>query len=267
MKALIPLMMALLLAAGCAEQRMPLPKPTAPPPPPEKPQVDYTTTREHSYRSRSPVPTEQNRYEGSLWRDESSWGNLLRDHRARFKNDVLTITDLQEIIIVPELEKKPGPVPEQALQGTGAEAAAARANQALDVAAAVTGEDKVEKEQNEVLKSLKTISARVTRVLPNGNMVVVGEKIDYRQQNTIRYVTKIQGIIRPEDVTDKNEIDALKLARSEVQIKRQVQARKLNLGALAPVIGQQKAGFLDRLSHIATPTQNNRTQAVDTTTN
>ncbi|MDT8445496.1 MAG: flagellar basal body L-ring protein FlgH [bacterium] len=252
------------LVAACSSSPMPLPPMTAPPPPPEKPAVDYTTTREHSYRMRAPVPTEQNRYEGSLWRDESSWGNLLRDHRARFKNDVLTITDLTDIIIIPKKEKKPAPVTEQALAGTGAEAAAARANQILDVAAAVTGEDKVEEEQNEVLASLKTISARVTQVLPNGNMVVIGEKIDYRQQNTIRYVTKIKGIIRPEDVSDKNEIGSLKLARSEVQIKRQVQARKLNLGALAPLVGQQKAGFLDRLSHIATPTPDNRQQAVGT---
>jgi len=263
-KSFLLLVLISLMVASCGQSRMNLPKPAAPPPPPPAPEVDYRDNREHSYRSRGVLPTSDNRYEGSLWRDESSWGNLLRDHRARFKHDVLTITGLQDIIIISKPEKKPAPVTAQALKGTGAEAGAAKVNQLLDVANELTGADKVEAEQNEVLGALSTISARVTNVLPNGNMVVVGEKIDYRQQNTIRYVTKIQGIIRPEDVTDKNEIGSLKLARSEVQIKRQVLASKLNLGALAPVIGAQKAGVMDRLSHMATPTATNRSQPVAT---
>jgi len=264
LKSLTLLGFVFLTLASCSQSRMELPKPAAAPPAPAAPEFDYRDNREHSYRTRGALPTENNRYEGSLWRDESSWGNLLRDHRARFKHDVLTITDLKDIIIISKPEKKPAAVTEQALKGTGAEATAAKANQLLDIASAVTGEDKVEAEQNEVLGSLSTISARVTNVLPNGNMVIVGEKIDYRQQNTVRYVTKIQGIIRPEDVSDKNEIGALKLARSEVQIKRQVQASKLNLGALAPVIGRQKAGVMDRLSHMATPSAGGRSQPVGT---
>ena len=264
MRTLIALTLLTLVAASCSQNRMPLPTPTAPPPPPPKPEVDYSDNREHSFRSRGELPAEQNRYEGSLWRDESSWGNLLRDHRARFRNDVLTITGLQEIIIVSKPEKKPEPVTAAALQAPGLEGAAAKVNQVLDVAAAVSGEAKVEEEQNEVLTSLKQISARVTQVLPNGNMVVVGEKIDYRQQNSVRYLTRIQGIIRPEDVSDKNEVESLKLARSEVQIKRQVLARKLNLAALSPLVGKQSAGMMDRLSHIATPSGNNRTQPVGT---
>ncbi|OGG95271.1 MAG: hypothetical protein A2527_08865 [Candidatus Lambdaproteobacteria bacterium RIFOXYD2_FULL_50_16] len=252
------------LLAGCSENRMRLPQPSTPPPPPPPPEVDYTDVREHSYRTRTSIPSEENRYEGSLWRDESSWGNLLRDHRARFKRDVLTITGLEDIIIISKPEKKSEAPSAQALKQPGIEGAAAKANQLLDIAQAVTGEDKIEAEQNEVLSALKTISARVVNVLPNGNMVVVAEKIDYRQQNSVRYLTKIQGIIRPEDVSDKNEIEALKLARSEVQIKRQVSSRSLNLGALAPIVGKQSAGLMDRLGHMTTPTSGNRTQTVNT---
>ncbi|MDX2471955.1 MAG: hypothetical protein QNL04_15400, partial [SAR324 cluster bacterium] len=51
--------------SGCLKSRMALPKAPAPPPPPVKPEVDYTDVREYSYRTRSPVPVKQKRYEGS----------------------------------------------------------------------------------------------------------------------------------------------------------------------------------------------------------
>ena len=55
-------------------------------------------------RLRPPINTSRNLYEGSLWRGAASWGNLLRDHRARFRGDLLTVTDLQKIIKVPEVK-------------------------------------------------------------------------------------------------------------------------------------------------------------------
>jgi len=221
-------------------------------------QTKYTDLRKHSYRTRNQIPVKRNLYEGSLWKDESSWGNLLRDHRARFKDDVITITRLQDIISVnEEPEKKATPAP---LVPAG-EGAAETANKVLE---AVTGMSKAEKEQREVLKGLQSITARVASVLPNGNMVIVGEKVDYKQLNTIRYVTQIRGIIRPEDVNQDNEVAAMKLARSEVQIKRQMLARNFN--TLAPVIGKQKASFLDRLSHVASTPQSGTTTTPVTTT-
>lgn len=241
------------LAASCTGQRMALPKPPEQPPPPPRPELDYTDVREQSFRTRIPIPVEENRYEGSLWKDESSWGNLLRDHRARFQHDVVTIVNVNDLIVIPEKEK--GPIAANPNAANPLEAAAGQANRAFDIMQNVLGggPEQIEKEQNEVLASLKTLSARVASVLPNGNMVILAEKVDYRQGNSVRYVTKIKGVIRPEDVTDKNEIAALKMARSEVQIKRQIQSQKLNLGALAPLVGRQSAGLLDRLSHMATP--------------
>lgn len=236
--------------SGCLKSRMALPKPPKPPPPPVKPEVDYTDVREYSYRTRSAVPVKQKRYEGSLWQDESSWGNLLRDHRARFRHDVVTITDLSEIIVIP---KKDPAVAAGPGAGGAVENAAGQLNAGLDAINATLGLDNAEEEQNEVLANLKTISARVLSVLPNGNMVIIGEKVDYRRGNSVRYVTKIKGIVRPEDVNEKNEIASLKMARSEVKIRRQVMAKKLNLGALAPITGRNSAGLLDRLSHMATP--------------
>ncbi|NQU62822.1 MAG: flagellar basal body L-ring protein FlgH [SAR324 cluster bacterium] len=247
MKQLLLLIISILMLVGCSEQRVKLLTPPAPPPPPvEKRPDDYTDIRNTAYRSRRQVPIMQTRYEGSLWEDEASWGNLFRDHRARFRGDLVKIINIQEMISIPEKkEKKKPPAAGPAAAG---EKVAKQINQALDIA---TGMAKAEEEEYEVLSSLRSISAYVERVLPNGNMVIIGEKVDYRQQNSIRYVTTVQGIIRPSDVNDGNEVPAIKLARFEPKIKRQMLSKNLN--SLAPIIGSQKAGLLDRLSHIATP--------------
>lgn len=234
----------LILFSGCMQRQLEVQVPQ-PPQTPKKPALDYMDMKTHSYRSRSPIPSSHNQYEGSLWRDESSWGNLLRDHRARFKGDVITITGLQNIITVPE-EKAATPTTAAPAAGPGGAAPVAPPSPTP-----LTGKEKTEKEQRDVLKKLTTISGRVTQVLPNGNMVVVGEKIDYKQLNTVRYVTKISGIIQPEDVNHDNQIDALKMARSEVQIKRQMLARSVR--AATPIRTRRKTGLLDRLSHITTP--------------
>lgn len=251
MKQLLLLIICAVMLTGCAEQRTRLLKPPAQPvSPAEKKPEDYTDIRTRSYRTRSTVPIKQTRYEGSLWKDEASWGNLFRDHRARFRGDLVKIIDLNEVISVPKKEEAPV-VTGAAAQG---EEAAAQAAKVLD---AMTGMTKAEEEQNEVLSSLRSISAYVQTVLPNGNMVIIGEKVDYRQQNSIRYVTTIKGVIRPSDVNDENEVPAIKLARFEPKIKRQMLAK--NLRSMAPVIGSQKAGLLDRLSHIATPSRKSST--------
>jgi len=248
MKRVALLVLCTLLMFGCAEQRTRLLKaPTPVAPPQEKKPEDYTDIRNRSYRTRTDVPIKSTRYEGSLWQDEASWGNLFRDHRARFRGDLVKIINLNEVISVPKKEEAPPAATGPAAQG---EEAAAEAKKVLD---AVTGMTKAEEEQNDVLGSLRSISAHVQAVLPNGNMVIIGEKVDYRQQNSVRYVTTIKGVIRPSDVNDNNEVPAIKLARFEPKIKRQMLAK--NLRNLAPVIGSQKAGLLDRLSHIATPTR------------
>ena len=238
----------LLALAGCSSQRMDLPQPAPKEPPVDKSKLSYQDDEKFSFRSRRNIPVKDTRYEGSLWKDESSWGNLLRDHRARFRNDVLMITDVQRIINIQEVKKPAAPITPLAQAGENQAAAAANI---LEAAAEVAGVSDVEVERNEVLRSISQISARVIDVLPNGNMIVLGEKVDYRQQNSVRYVTKIRGIIRPEDVTPTNEVSSLKLARSEVNTKRQVQTGRINLSALAPLLGKQKTRALKAGSRLS----------------
>ena len=166
---------------------------------------------------------------------------MLRDHRARFRGDLLRINEVNLIVTVP-----PPKIASEGQPAGGAETASV----ALE---ALTLRDSIEEEQNDILRALDALSARVIRVLPDGNMIIKGQKIDYRQRNQVRYITTVTGILRPADVNDSNIVSASKLANPNVKIKRQ-QSRSLvrkRLEKLAPLLGKQKAGVLGRLSEMA----------------
>jgi len=61
-----------------------------------------------------------------------------------------------------------------------------------------------------------TLSARVTHVLPNGNLVVEGEKQLW--VNSERQEVQVRGIIRPADLTAANQIGSDRLSDLEVRI-------------------------------------------------
>ncbi len=196
---------------------------------------------------RRPVNTAANPYEGSLWTHESSFGNLFRDHRARFRGDLLSIRELASIVSVPPAQGQPQ---QAAADAQGAPTPAGQANTVLE---AMTLRDQIEQEQNDILRSLDTISARVVRVLSDGNMLIQGQKIDYRQRNQVRYITTVTGVLRPADVDDSNIVSATKLANPNVQIKRQQSSALIRerLQQLSPVVGQQEANLAGRLSEFA----------------
>ena len=193
---------------------------------------------------RKRVSVSRNLYEGSLWRYESSFGNILRDHRARFRGDLFTISELPSVVNVPE------PKAEAEAEAAAPTNNTQRANLLLE---AITMRDEIEREQNDILRSLETMSARVTKVLPDGNMMVKGQKVDYRQRNQVRYITTITGILRPADVDDSNIVSATKLANPNVKIKRQQSGAfvRERLERLAPLIGQQRAGLMGRIGDFA----------------
>lgn len=212
-------------------------------PPPRQDRRVSSLAKERTTR-RPPISTSRNKYEGSLWRDESSFGNLWRDHRARFRHDLLSVTELQAVINVPP------PAEDEAPQtaNTDQEKAAA-------IMEAFSLRDQLEEEQNDILRSLETMSAEVVRVYPNGNMKIRGRKVDHRQRNQVRYVTQLTGILRPVDVDDTNRVSADKLVYPEVTITRQIQGSLLRsrLAKLAPLLGKQNAGLLERVSDFSKP--------------
>ena len=227
----------LIVIAGCSALA------PSPPPQPIRKQLADNQAR----RQRQPVlNTSRNALEGSLWRSEASFGNLFRDHRARYRGDLLTIQEVDLISNVP---------PPKEGGGDGGQAAAAPQNevQAASLALeALTLRNAIEEEQNEILRGLNTISARVVRVYPDGNMLVSGQKVDYRQRNQVRYVTTVQGVLRPADVSGENLVSATKLVNPEIKVRRQQSTGLVRerLEQLAPLIGSDAAGLAGQLSDL-----------------
>jgi flagellar basal body L-ring protein FlgH len=227
-------------------------------------------------RTRPPVNTTRNLYEGSLWRGAASWGNLMRDHRARYPGDLLTVTEMAKIIKVPEKGpaqgEQPGQPgapgqPAQAIQPGGAAAQAPKSN--IDPIIQFLREQEerqavIEKEQNEILRTIDTVEVEVVRTMPNGNLIVRGVHPPiFRDRNRVKYIITLRGIVRPSDVDDKNTIPAPKLSKAEYKIRRLVKRATLPLGALARAAGKPKEGaLLDRLTDFVTTPGPNRTTPV-----
>lgn len=203
---------------------------------------------------RPPINTTRNLYEGSLWRGASSWGNLLRDHRARFRGDLLTVTDLQKIIKVPEI--KPETQVEQAEQL--AQQTAQQEQEGIDPILAFLLErqrmrELVDLEQNEILRSIDSIEVEVIGVRPNGNLVVRGVHPPiFRERNRVKYIVSLTGQVRPSDVDENNIVFSTKLNKAEYKIRRLVR-RTSALGSVARAGGRSTEGaFLDRFSSMVT---------------
>ncbi len=206
------------------------------------------------FKTRPPINTTRNLYEGSLWRGAASWGNLMRDHRARYRGDLLTVTDITKIINVPEPQVEP--VKNQ-------QEAAAKKEQKEEVDPVIAflrlqekARQKIEREQNEILRSISSIELEVVEVLPNGNLRVRGAHPPiFRDRGRVKYIVSLQGIVRPSDVDDNNSISALKLSKAEYNVRRLVKRSALAgtavQGAPPPPPGAT-GQFLDRLSNFLT---------------
>jgi flagellar basal body L-ring protein FlgH len=221
---------------------------------------------------RPPINTSRNLYEGSLWKGAASWGNLLRDHRARFRGDLLTVIELQKIIKVPEVKPdqnaKNGQQP-QAAQPQPAAAPPEEKSTLDPVLAFLRAQEKrreaVEREQNEILRSIDSIEVEVVRVLANGNMVVRGAHPPiFRDRNMTKYIVTLEGIVRPSDVDENNNVIATRISKAEVKIRRFVRREEIPLGDLARAGGAPKEGeLLDRISSFLTsPGTGNRSTNV-----
>jgi len=223
-------------------------------------QVDSAASRQ---RGRPPVNTTRNMYEGSLWRGAASWGNLMRDHRARYVGDLLTVNEMSKIIKVPEAKA-------EALAQPAAQAPE-KPNPNVDPVLAFLKEQEkrqedIEKEQNEILRGVDSIEVEVIRVLSNGNLLVSGVHSPiFRDRNRVKYVISLRGIVRPSDVDDINSISAAKLSKAEYRVQRLVKRQPLPLGAVARAGGKPKEGaLLDRLSDFATMPETSRTTSAPT---
>ncbi len=213
--------------------------------------------RQERFRTRPPISSRRNLYEGSLWRGAASWGNLMRDHRARYRGDLLTVTDMPKIINLPE------PLPEG--QQEQQQQQQQQQQQNVDPVIAFLKEqerrrDLIDKEQTEILRSIETIEVEVVRVLPNGNLLVRGVHPPiFRSRNRVKYVVTLRGIVRPTDVDDKNQVPAPKISKADYKIRRLVRrsaiAQRAASAAAKAGGKQEEAGVLGRLSNFLSGTR------------
>ena len=230
-----------------------------PPEPEEDPRIaaGANLPRTRRLTGRPPVNTSRNIYEGSLWRGASSWGNLLRDHRARYRGDLLTVTDLNKIIKVPEVKPEEVTPIEQAQQQ--AEQQAQQQQGPVDPLEIFLKEQEkrrelIDREQNDILRSIDMIEVEVVGVLPNGNLRVRGVHPPiFRDRNRVKYVVTVSGIVRPSSVDDNNTLPAPKLSKAEYKIRRLVKYDGPPIGSLARAAGQERTGnMLDRFADMMT---------------
>ena len=206
---------------------------------------------------RPPINTTRNLYEGSLWRGAASWGNLLRDHRARFRGDLMTVVDLQKIINVPEAkpENQVQTLQQQQQQQLQQQQQqqVQQEGEADPILAFLRRQEsrrqEIDQEQNEILRSIGSIEVEVVRVLSNGNLLVRGVHPPiFRERNRVKYVVTLSGIVRPSDVDETNNVNAIKLSKAEYKIRRLVRRDSVASSNSAQRRSRRNGpGLLDRL--------------------
>ncbi len=154
---------------------------------------------------------------GSIWSPSAPLTDLGRDLRARFVDDIVTIL-----------------VTERASAVTRGNVQSARQSSAKSSVAALGGITRAKGPLTNLANlstdtSLKgaastsretvlntSLSARVTHVLPNGNLVIEGSKEVV--VNTDRQLVTIRGVVRPADLTGNNVVRSDRVAQMEVRI-------------------------------------------------
>jgi flagellar L-ring protein precursor FlgH len=152
---------------------------------------------------------------GSLWSPGAPLGDLSRDLRARLVGDLITIVVLDRASATSS-----GTVSSSRKSDlkAGVSAAYGIAKPELLDLAGVSSASNLDGQGTTTRETLlsTTLSAHVTHVLPNGNLVVEGTKDTV--VNSERQMITIRGIARPFDVTPANSVRSDRLAMLEVRI-------------------------------------------------
>lgn len=154
---------------------------------------------------------------GSLYDPAGRFGDLARDQRATAPNDIVTIVIYDKASAISKGVTKSGRT-SSAKASVSALAGPLKINGPLTSLAELGGsrslEGQGETSRENVLQT--TLSARVTHVLPNGNLIVEGSKdvmVNSERQKVI-----IRGLLRWNDVSPTNRVSSDRLAELEVRI-------------------------------------------------
>lgn len=154
---------------------------------------------------------------GSLFSPGGQLADAVRDLRASRLDDIVTIlvSDRASATATGTTNTARKSSAKAGIQALGG---ALKATGPWPNMAAMTGDQQLQGQGTTSRDSTftTTLSARVTHVLPNGNLVVQGEKQLW--VNSERQAVVVRGIVRPADLSSGNQILSDRLAELEVRI-------------------------------------------------
>jgi flagellar L-ring protein precursor FlgH len=154
---------------------------------------------------------------GSLWSPSSRLTDLGRDNRASQAGDIVTIYVAERASAVAKGTTKSGR--QSAASGTitalgGLTKAAGPLANLIGAESQTQLNGEAETSRETVLTT--TLAARVTQVLPNGNLVLEAAK-DI-QVNSEKQTVTVRGVVRPSDLSAQNVVRSDRVAYLEVHI-------------------------------------------------
>jgi flagellar L-ring protein precursor FlgH len=154
---------------------------------------------------------------GSIWQASSRLGDLARDVRASQVDDVLTIIVSEQASAVATGVTKTSRA-SSAVNGVNSLAGINPPGGSLVNLANMAGSSSLNG-QGTTSRSTTlttTLTAHVTHVLPNGNLVV--ESTKEIQVNSEHQIIAVRGVIRPADIDATNSVLSSRVAQLEVHI-------------------------------------------------
>ena len=154
---------------------------------------------------------------GSTWSSNSVLLNLAADLRARYLNDIVTIVVSERASAVSQgsvLSSRNS----QAFAGVSALGGIPGASSALPNLLGLDSSRSLEGEGETSRRTTltATMAARVSEVLPNGNLLIDGEKVVGIDSE--RQTIKLRGVIRPYDIDVSNAVSSNQIAQLELRI-------------------------------------------------
>jgi flagellar L-ring protein precursor FlgH len=154
---------------------------------------------------------------GSIWSSNAGLADLVADLRPRRVNDIVTVVvrDSASAIARGAVKSNRASSARASVNSiAGAPPLGDRLPRLLDLSGESKLEGQGETSRETVLST--TLAARVTHVLPNGLLVVEGQK-SIRVNSESQIVT-VRGLVRPFDVTPVNTVYSDQLAELEVAV-------------------------------------------------
>lgn len=154
---------------------------------------------------------------GSLWTPGAQFADLGRDLKASQVNDLVTIVVAESASAVSTGTSKTQRK-SSVTNSVAALAGITKATGPLANLANMSGGQSLDGSGTTSRQTTitTTLSARVTRVLPNGYLVLEGTK--EIQVNSERQTVTVRGVVRPADLASDNSVPSNRLAQMEIRL-------------------------------------------------